>query len=130
VGVEMKLRELKEKINRIDDKFLDCEVQVDTEAAEFTCHLVDITGIYTDDGFYVGRDMVYITLDNSVKVHLPNDSRKDNTETSRKIDLIDCPMTVNHVSAADYCRICRNTGKVWMCVIPHTHPVVTIVEVQ
>jgi hypothetical protein len=77
----MKLRELKEKIDALVieyPKFLDSKVLVDTEAAEFTVHMVDITNIYSEHVEDIGEDMVYLTLDNEVKLHRPNDCKRCN----------------------------------------------------
>lgn len=64
----MFLKELKEKINAIDSKFDDCHIMVDTDAAEFMTHLVDITGVQTQN---IGEDVVVLSLDNEVKNYTP-----------------------------------------------------------
>jgi hypothetical protein len=71
----MKLRELKEKINQIDEKFLDYEVEVDTEGAEYICHMVSIDGLYIEDHESMGVYQVYLTLDNECKIHRPNNCK-------------------------------------------------------
>lgn len=66
----MKLWELKEKINSIDDKFLDSDVLVDVEAAEYTVHMADITDICSMTEEESGiQNFVSISLDHSVKLH-------------------------------------------------------------
>ena len=63
----MKLKELIEKLNSIPKEFLDCDVVVDTDAATYTCHLVDICSITKEDAEIFGRDFVVLHLDDSVK---------------------------------------------------------------
>lgn len=68
----MKLRELKQKLQEIPDEYLDVEVLVDTDGAEFSCHMVDITGCYYEGIDDIGMDMVYLTLDDGCKTFRTN----------------------------------------------------------
>jgi len=66
----MTLRKLIEKLTYLASKHGDCEVQIDTEAATFDCHMVDITDVFHDNGKHTGFDPhVYISLDNDTKIH-------------------------------------------------------------
>ena len=65
----MKVKELREFFNNISPDFDDVDVLVDTEAATYTCHLVDITGASNQD-FGEGFDKyVCLFLDNDCKIH-------------------------------------------------------------
>lgn len=65
----MKLSELKERLNSIVSKYHEADVLIDTECAEFMCHMVEPTDIDVIDKEVFGRDIVIIGLDNNVKKH-------------------------------------------------------------
>ena len=64
----MKLKEIKQKLDEIPNKFLDCEILVDTDGVEFSCHMVDITNVFYEDKENMGLDFVYLSLDNACKI--------------------------------------------------------------
>jgi len=69
----MKLKELKEIINKIDDKYNEADILVDTEAALFSVHMVDITNITLEDNEYSenthGKPFIDIQLDDNAKMY-------------------------------------------------------------
>jgi hypothetical protein len=68
----MKLSEFINKATKMLDKYGDADLLVDTEAAQYTCHMVEITGLYNNDEPSKHYD---ITLDHTAKLHLSDDER-------------------------------------------------------
>lgn len=70
-GNNMKIKTLKTFLNKFDESDDDIEIFVDTEAALFTCHLVDIAEIeliHGDQCKFLGKNpFIIINLDDSAK---------------------------------------------------------------
>jgi len=81
---QMKFREFKKLVNKVDDKFLDAIVWVDTEAAEYSLHMVDPTSVYSHEAEEMGVPFVSISLDHSVKKHWSAQARIDFAEKLKK----------------------------------------------
>ena len=80
----MKLREFKKLVNEIDDKFLDADILVDTDAAEFSVHMVDPISVDAHETEEMGKPFVSINLDHSVKIHWSAQDRIDYADRLKK----------------------------------------------
>jgi predicted SprT family Zn-dependent metalloprotease len=62
----MKVKELKAILENVNDEV---EIEVDTEAALYSVHLVDVTGAYfmKSDDSGLNKDLFIVNLDSSVK---------------------------------------------------------------
>lgn len=66
----MKLRDIVEFSKSVGEEYLDAEVLVDTEAAEYDVHMAEITDIDAlDEDMGCGRKVISISLDDKVKIH-------------------------------------------------------------
>lgn len=76
----MLFKDFKKLVNEIDEeKFGDADVLVDTEAAQFTCHMVDPTGVYVEEDEIfecMGQKWVSISLSHDVKQHVADDDEE------------------------------------------------------
>ena len=76
----MKFNELLKIVNSVDsDKYHDADVLVDTDAAEFAVHLVEVAAAGTDSVYdeVYDRPIFMIHLDNDVKIHRTYQERRD-----------------------------------------------------
>lgn len=65
----MKVKELREFFNSLSSDLDEIDVVVDTEAAQYSCHLVDVTGLY-DNNYGEGFDrFICLCLDHDCKIH-------------------------------------------------------------
>lgn len=68
----MKLKELIKQLQEFSPKYDDCNVLIDTDAAEFMVHMVEPTRVNLLGKELIGKDVITIHLDNEVKRHRAN----------------------------------------------------------
>lgn len=66
----MRINGLLARLNTIKRKLGNVRVLVDTEAATFSCHCVEVTRVYGIPKEWVGEAHVNISLDNRAKIHV------------------------------------------------------------
>jgi hypothetical protein len=67
----MKIKEVIEKLTEIYDKEGNIDLLVDTEGAEYICHMVEVTGVWTYPEVVRSEigNACYLSLDNETKLH-------------------------------------------------------------